>query len=300
MPAFALPALFVMIWSTGYVAAGFVIQHADPLTFLSVRYAVAFAVLAPVCLLLGARPPSTARGWLHGLLSGALLHGVYQGANWWGIQHGVPAGMAALIGALQPVFTAIAAGPFAGERLSATRWAGVALGFLGVAAVVEPKLAGSFSEFGWPVAAALFATLSITVATLHQKRALPDADLKSLAPVQFLGAIAVMAPTAWLIESGRFDLVPMNFALLGWTVVVLSIVATFMIMTMVARGDVSRVAALVFLVPPITSIYAYLALGETLAPIQIGGMGLAAVGVFLANRDGGEAASAPSAAKGRA
>lgn len=298
MPASVIPALFVLIWSTGYIAAGYVVQHADPLTFLSVRYAIAFAALAPVCLMLGARWPSTARGWLHGLLSGALLHGVYQGANWWGIQHGVPAGMAALIGALQPVFTAIAAGPLAGERLGATRWTGIALGFLGVAAVVEPKLAGSFSQLGWPVAAALLATVSITAATLHQKRALPDADLKSLAPVQFLGAIAVMAPAAWLFETGRFDLVPMTFALVAYTVVALSIAATFMIMTMVARGDVSRVASLIFLVPPLTAVFAHLTFGETLSPIQLGGMALASVGVFLANRGGAGTGAAPSGARG--
>lgn len=294
----AIPAIFVLIWSTGYIVAGFVPRHADPLTFLSVRYAVAFAVLAPVCMLLGARAPSTARDWVHGLVSGALLHGVYQGANWWSIQHGVPAGMAALIGALQPVFTAIAAGPLAGEKLGATRWAGVALGFAGVAAVVEPKLSGAFSQLGWPVAAALLATLSITAATLHQKRALPDADLKSLVPLQFLGAIAVTAPAAMLFETGRFDLAPATFALMAWTVFFLSIAATFLIMTMVARGDVSRVAALVFLVPPLTAILAYGAFGETLSPIQFAGMALAVIGVFLANRGGGRAVAASSGARG--
>lgn len=291
-----LPAIFVAIWSTGYTVAGYVMPHADPLTFLTARYLIAFALLAPVSLAIGARWPSAPSWWAHALLSGALLHGSYQGAIWWAIQHGLPAGIAALIAAMQPIFTALAAGPLVGERLGLRRWLGVALGFAGVATVVAPKLEGAgVALLGWPVIFAVIGTVAVTAATLHQKRALAGTDIRALAPVQFVGAVAVTAPFALALEAHRFEATPGVLFAMGWAVLVLSIAAVVIMMAMVAHGEVSRVAALVYLVPPLTALQAYLLLGETLSAIQLCGMGLAALGVLLANRaePSRPAASAP-------
>lgn len=238
-----LPAIFVAIWSTGYTVAGYVIPHADPLSFLTIRYAIAFSLAAPVALLIGARWPRAPGWWLNAILSGALFHGAYQGAIWWAIQHGLPAGIAALIAALQPIFTALAAGPLVGERLGARSWLGIALGFLGVAAVVAPKLEGvGLAALGLPVLSAVIGTLSVTAATLHQKRYLGGVDIKALAPVQFLGAIAVTAPFAMQLETHRFEATPGVLFGMAWAVLVLSIAALCIMMLMLraARSAGSR------------------------------------------------------------
>lgn len=291
-----VPAVFTGIWSTGFVVAGVVSAHGEPLSFLSLRYAVAIAVLAPAALLMRARWPSTPQAWLQAMLSGVLLHGAYQGANYWAIQHGLPAGIAALIGALQPLLTALAAGSLLGERLSPTRWCGVALGFVGVAVVLGPKLDGAaaLAAFGTPVAFAVIATITITAATFYQKRALADFDLRALVPIQFVGAALFTAPLALLLETPRFDPTPDMLVALGWAVLGLSICAPVMMMLMIARGDVSRVAALMYLIPPLTSLQAYALFGETLSAVQFLGMAIAAVGVLLANRQ--DRAAVPSAA----
>jgi drug/metabolite transporter (DMT)-like permease len=285
------PVAFVALWSTGWVVAGIVIPHASPLAFLILRYVCAVALLAPLAFALKARWPRGARLWIHALLNGALLHGVYLGGVWWAIEHGVPSGVSALIAALQPLFTALVAGPLIGERLGLKKGLGVALGMAGVAAVVAPKLAGVDAIPVGPVVINVLAMLAVTAATLHQKRSLTGLDLRGLAVVQYLGAIAVSVPVAAFAEPIRFAMTVETGFALAWSVIALSIVAIFMMLAMIERGEVSRVSALIFLVPPLAAIQAYLAFGERFSAIQVIGMALAAVGVLLVNAH----APAPSA-----
>lgn len=281
-----VPLVFVLIWSTGWIVGKIAAAHGDPLAFLSLRYAVAIALLAPAALLLKARWPATPRLFAHALVNGVLLHGVYLGGVWWAIANGVPAGVSALIAALQPLFTALAAGPLVGERLTPARWCGVALGFVGVALVVAPKLSGVGLSLGAPLAVNVLAMVAVTAATLHQKRTLTEVDLPALVPVQYLGALAVTLPLVPLFGEFRFDATPEAFMALAWSVLVLSIAAIMLMLVMIERGEVSRVAALIYLVPPIAALQAYVLFGETLNGVQLIGMALAAVGVVLANKAG--------------
>jgi drug/metabolite transporter (DMT)-like permease len=289
------PAFFVLIWSTGWIVAKLVTPHADPMTFLVIRYVAAIALLAPLALALGATWPRGRSAWGAALLNGVMLHGIYLGGVWWAIAHGVPAGISALIAALQPLFTAIA-GPWVGERLTGRRWFGVALGFAGVAAVVAPKLSGASPEvagLGWPLTVNVVAMIAVTAATLHQKRSLAGVDLRTLAPVQYVGALAVTLPAAFLLEEMRVEVTPETIAALAWSVIVLSIGAILLMLMMIERGEVSRLAALIYLVPPIAALQAYALFDETLSTPQLLGMALAAVGVALANGGG-----APASAEG--
>ncbi|MGL4976069.1 MAG: DMT family transporter, partial [Bosea sp. (in: a-proteobacteria)] len=128
----AMPLVFVLIWSTGWVVAGYAAPYADPLTFLSVRFACAAILVAGFCAFTGATWPTTRRGWFDVLLTGVLLHAIYLGTVWWAMRHGLPAGISGLIAALQPILTALFAPWLLGERISPLRWGGILLGFLGI------------------------------------------------------------------------------------------------------------------------------------------------------------------------
>lgn len=294
MSAFLMPAVFVLIWSTGWIVAKYAAPHADPLAFLTLRYVGAVAVLAPMAVLSGARWPRSGRDWAAAAVNGALLHGIYLGGVWWAISHGVPAGVSALIAALQPLFTALAAGPLVGERLDARRWLGIAVGFIGVAAVVAPKLsgAGAIAGAALPIAINVLAMVAVTAATLHQKRSLAGADPRMLAIGQYVGALVVTVPVVALLGEWRFDATLPAFGALAWSVVVLSVIAILLMLVMIERGEVSRVAALIYLVPPVAAVQAYLLFGETLSTVQLIGMALAALGVALAGGGSPPAASA--------
>jgi len=260
----AAPPLFVFLWATGFVAARLVVPHADPLTFLVLRYVLAAAILSVIAFAANAPWPKGGRGWVDAMIAGVLIHGGYLGAVFWAIKHGVPAGISALIAGLQPLVTGMLVGWLLGERVSARRWAGIAIGFLGTALVVAPKLGGAT---GFPPLAILvkfLGTVSITLGTIWQKRTAAAADLRTNAVAQFVGAALATLPLALVLENGRLDPVPELFIGLSWSVVALSIGAIGLLLVLIRRGAVAGVAALLYLVPPVSALMAYFLFGEAL------------------------------------
>ena len=284
--AAVIPAVFVLIWATGFIAARYVAPYAEPMAFVAVRIVLVAAVLAGIGLALGARWPRDAAGWRDALVAGVLMQGLYIVGVFWSIHRGLPAGIAALVGSLQPLLTAAVAGPVLGERVSRRRWAGIAVGFAGAALVLGPKL-GAVDAAGIPpaaLAACLGAMAAMTAGTLWQKRFAGRADLVTNATVQFLGAAALAIPLA--LATGQIRLtasVPLALGL-SWSVLVNSVAGILLLMVLIRRGAVAGVASLFYLVPPVSAAMAYLLFGEALTPMQVAGMAVAAAGVAAASR----------------
>ena len=281
----AAPPLFVVIWATGFVVARLVAPHADPLAFLTVRFGLAALVLAGVALAVGARWPATRRGWRDGLVAGVLLHGAYLGGVFWAVKHGLPAGISALVAGLQPLATGVLVGPLLGERVSPRRWLGILTGFAGALLVVVPKLGVPGGLPPVPLFVCVLGMLSITFGTIWQKRTAASADLRTNAVLQYVGATAFTVPIALATEDMRLDLAAPEFWIaLAWTVFAMSIGAVGLLLVLIRRGAVAAVASLLYLVPPVAAVMAYFLFEESLTPVQIAGMALAAMGVALASR----------------
>lgn len=278
------PPLFVVIWATGFIVARLVAPHADPLSFLSLRYVLAVAVLALAAVAVGAAWPRTRAGWRDGLVAGVLLHGVYLGAIFWAVSRGLPAGIAALVAGLQPLITGILVMPLLGERVSRVRWLGILVGFSGALLVIGPKLGAGAGIPPLPLAVAFVGVVGMTLGTIWQKRTAGAVDLRTNTVVQYCGAALVTLPLAWLLEDGRIDFTGEVVIGLAWAVLGLSIGAISLLLVLIRRGAVAGVASLLFLVPPCSAIMAYALFGETLTLLQILGMGVAAVGVAIASR----------------
>ena len=284
----AIPSLFVLLWSTGWIAARYAADHVDPFTFLSVRNFCGFSIVTAYCLAVGANWPKRGADWLHGLFSGILLHAVYLGGVWWAVKHGLPAGVSGLIAALQPLMTTALAAPIAGEAVGVRQWLGVAAGFAGVLLVLAPKLITASPVLDQaliaPVIINLIAMIGVTLGTFYQKVTLDGADLRSLSALQLFGAFLATALAALIFEDLNFPLTAPVLGALAWSVLVLSIFAWGLMAFMIRRGAVSKAAALVYLVPPTVAIQAWLAFGETLTPLQMFGTAITAAGVYLATR----------------
>ena len=282
----SIPAVFVLLWSTGWVVARYAAPHADPLTFLSVRYIAAFVCIAIFALVVRAPWPKNRSALIHTLLSGALIHGFYLASVWHAIKEGVPAGVSGLIAALQPLMTAALSGWLIGEAITRRQWFGVAIGFIGVMMVLEPKLAGGIGEdtqaLAVPIVLNVLGMLSVTLGSFYQKRYLGVGDLRTITAMQYVGALIVTLPFALLAEPMRFDLVPETFYALAWAVIPLSIGAVGLMLVMIRNGAVSRVASLIYLVPPAVAIQTYLFFDERMVQIQIAGLFATAAGVYLA------------------
>ena len=284
----AMPALFVLIWATGFLVARLVAPHTEPLTFLLARYALSAASFALIAVWVGAAWPKTLRAWRDALVAGVLMQGVYLGGVFWAARHGMPAGISALITGLQPLLTAMLAFPLLGERVGPRRWLGILMGFTGAVLVLLPTLRpieAPSGGVGWPAVLSVFgAMVGMTLGTIWQKRTGGGADLRTNACVQFIGAAAVTLPVAALTERWQFDGSWQAWVGLLWAVYGLSLGAISLLMILIRRGAVAGVASLFYLVPPVVALLAFFLFGEHLGPVQIAGMVLAASGVAVASR----------------
>ncbi len=274
------PALFVLLWSTGFIGAKFGLPYTEPATFLTLRFAVVAVLLALLVALRRASMPRRATDLAHLAVTGILVHGIYLGGVFGAIEVGVNAGVAALIVGIQPLLTAVIVGPLLGERVVARQWLGFAAGVVGVFLVVF----GKFSLAGQQVSGLLLcvaALIAISIGTVYQKRFCANMDLLAGSLVQFVAAGAFVGLFALVLESGEIEWHPRFWFALAWLCVVLSIGAISLLMWLIRRGAASRVASLFYLVPPLVAVEAWLLFGETLDRPAMAGMALCVVGVWL-------------------
>lgn len=290
-----VPAVFVVLWSTGFVVARAIAPYADPNLYLLARFSGTALLFAGAALVARVRWPTGRELGKH-LFAGALLQGVYLGAGYWAVAQGLSAGVMALLGALQPLLTAALAARLFGETLSRRRWAGMGLGLAGVVLVLAPKLgaatsAGSAASHAsshaptWLVVTiAIASVFAITAGTLYQKTSLAQADIRSASAVQNFGAAIVAALLATALGEHRWIASPTLWVSLAWGVLMLSGAGITLLVWMVRRGDAARATALLFLAPPLAALESYVGFGETLLPVQIAGFALALIGVTIARR----------------
>jgi len=279
----AMPSVFVVLWSTGFIGAKFGVPYAGPATFLTLRFVIVAAILAAVALITRAPWPRGA-ALAHVIVAGLLLQGVYLGGVFAAISQGVEAGASALIVGIQPLLTAALAGPFLGERVTARQWLGLALGLGGVALVVANKFgSGTGTPLGYGLA--VLALLGITIGTVYQKRYCAAIDLRSGNAIQFAVCLPIFFGFAWAFETMQIAwTAPFVFAL-AWLCFVLSIGAISLLYLLIRRGAAARVASLFYLVPPCTAVMAYFLFGETLDRAALFGMALVVIAVWLVNRE---------------
>ncbi len=280
----AAPMIFVFLWASGFVVARVLRPYGNPESFVTLRFACSILLLATIALVSRASWPRTWVGWRDSLIAGALMQGCYVGGVFWAIRHGLSASVAALIAGLQPLLTGALAGPLLNERVSGRRWFGILVGFAGAMLVLAPNLRGAGAVTPAALLACFGGTIGITLGTIWQKRIGGAVDLRSGAAIQFVGGLAVVAPLALLTEHVAVANAREVWLALAWSVLVLSVVTSLLLLSLIKRGAVARVTALLYLVPPITALMALTLFGEALAPVQFLGMAIAACGVAAANR----------------
>jgi drug/metabolite transporter (DMT)-like permease len=279
-----MPPLFVLLWASGFVVTKLGVAFAEPFTFLFYRFAVVTVLLLGIALVTGAPWPRRRRDVSHIAVVGLLLQAAYLGGVYAAIDLGIPAGVSALIVGMQPVLTAVAAGPLLGERVSGRQWLGLALGFVGIMLVLWQKLdfdSAHLAGIAWN----LLGLLGITSATMYQKKFCSDLDWRSGGFIQYIAAAgACFVMTLVMGETGAIDWTAEIFIAYAWLILVLSIGAVSLLGWLIRRGEASRVASVFYLVPPTAALMGWLMFGETLGPLALLGMAAAVAGVALVMR----------------
>jgi drug/metabolite transporter (DMT)-like permease len=285
------PAVFVMLWSTGFVVARLTAGHVEPVSFLAFRFPLAGLALAALAFANGVAWP-TSKDAFHAAVAGMFLHAGYLAPIYWAVAHGLPGGVSALIVGLQPLITAFLAGWILKDMIKPAHWFGLILGLLGVGLVLAPKF--SLSSIGGitPVTAGLcvFGTFAVATGTIYQKRFLQHVPLLSSMAWQYVGASLAVIVVASATETFQFDGSYQAWFGLLWSVVVLSLAAIFLLLMLIRDGAVAKVSSLIFLVPGVSAAMTYLVFDEKLTPVQIMGMAVCAGAVMIVNRSGSKPA----------
>ncbi len=277
----AMPIVFVLIWSTGFIVARYGMPHSPPMKFLAVRYLLsvmcfaAWAVAARVAL------PAGRTQWFHLAVTGVLMHAGYLGGVWSAVKLGMGAGLVALLVGLQPVLTAVWVS-LQGGHVARRQWGGLALGFAGLALVVWQKLGlGEIGAVNLGLAA--LALVSITAGTLYQKRFVAPCDVRSASLVQLTAAFVVTLPLA-LLEAEGMRWTGELAGAMAWSVLALTLGGSSLLYLLIQRGAATAVTSLLYLVPPTTALMAWALFGEPITALTVAGMALTAFGVSLVVR----------------
>ena len=286
----AMPAVFVLIWSTGFIVAKFGLPYAPPLTFLAIRYFLSIVCFLVWIWLSRAVWPRGFQQWLHLAVTGVLMHAAYLGGVWVAIKGGMGSGLTALIVGLQPVLTAlwvswIASGDArqAGSKVTSRQWMGLLLGLGGLLLVVARKFGTGSEVTALTLGCAVFALFSITAGTLYQKRFVQPTDVRSANAIQLGAALLVTLPFVFL-EGEAIVWNPQFVGAMAWSVLALTLGGSSLLYLLIQRGAATAVTSLLYLVPPTTALMAWMLFDEAITLATIVGTALTALGVSLVVR----------------
>lgn len=282
MFALVASALFVLIWSTGFIVARAVVPHGAPELILAIRLSLTATLLSIAALHARQGWPRGRRLALH-LMAGAMLHGFYLTLSWWAVNHGMPAGIMSLLGSLQPLMVAVVSVALLGERLPGRAWGGLAIAIVGVGCVLMPAIerSGAGAVAVGPVVAGILAVLAMAGGTLIQRGSIAGDPILVSGAMQNAGGALIAIAATFIVGEWRWDNAPILWMGLAWSVLGLSAAGLSLLVWLVRHQGPTAMSMLLLLVPPLAAIEAWLLFGERLGPVQLIGFVLALGGVLL-------------------
>lgn len=281
------PIVFVLLWSTGFVGAKYILPFAEPFVFLTIRYAIATLLLVIIAKAIGESLTLNRDQIWQSITVGVFLQVIYIGGVFYAVYLGVPAGITSAIVSLQPIVVSVLAVRFLGERIRWVQSAGLLLGLFGVCLLLLPKVfSGDFvpSFSGVGILSCFLALSGTTAGYLLQKKSGTDIPFLPGTAVQFAAATLTFAIAATFTEEWKVEITTEFLLALAWIVIALSIGSIFLLFYLLKNDSASSVSSLYYLVPPLTAIEAFALFGEKISPIGLMGMAFAAIGTILVTR----------------
>ncbi|MEO9460246.1 MAG: DMT family transporter [Lentilitoribacter sp.] len=277
------PSIFLFVWSTGYVAAKFGLGFIEPFTFLVLRYGLIVLIMTALFIVLRPKLPKSATDWGHLAIVGVLMQAVYFGFCYMAFNSGMAVGTLSLLLSLQPILVGLIAPRWSGEAVGLKQWLGLVFGLLGAVIVIlarsdiEPPTVLSFTF-------AFLALAGITSASLWEKRFGASHHPVTANFVGFAAGLLGVLPFMFIFEELSVTWTWQLIISLFWLVIGSSLIGVGLLWAMIRAGDVAKVSALFFMVPPLAAFFAWIVLDELMPPLAWVGMGVAALGVYIATR----------------
>lgn len=282
-----LAIAFVLLWNSGFIAAEYALPFTEPISLLFWRYWLLTLILFVYLLM---RKHLVWPGWRSASIAGlvgVLAHAVWLGCVFYSLQYGVPAGIVALVVALQPLATGAFSGLVTGEKTPLIQWAGLLIGFAGVmvAVLARTDLADAESIFGFFIP--FGSVVAITAASLIQRRL----EIKRHAHrlnidlglfYQSLGAALAVTIPAIFFEGLTAEWTLVFVTAMLWLVLGVSLASYALMWLLISRIDATRVASLFYFGPPVTMVMAWAAFNDKILATDLIGLAIIAGGVVLA------------------
>lgn len=275
--------IFLLLWSGGYAVAKVGLLYSPPMTLLVLRYGCVVVLMAVLFIVLKPPLPKTRQDWGHLVFVGFMMQAVYFGMAYLAFINGVAAGTVALIMSLQPILVALVAPHWSGEQVSLRQWGGLLIAMLGTAIVIISR-----TEIGLASAAGLLCAVAalagITTASLWEKRFGLSHHPVTSNLIGYLAGLAGVLPLMLWLETPTVDWTWTFAAALAYLVIGNSLIAVGLLLAMIRAGEVSKVSSLLYLVPPLAALIAWLTIDEVMPPVAWIGFVIAGAGVYLATK----------------
>ena len=281
------PGIFVVLWSSGFIGAKFLLPHAEPFTLLSVRFALTAFILISIAAAMHAPMKMTKSQYLRAGYISLFLHFAYTGGIFVALHEGVSAGITAVVVSLQPVLVSLLAIALLGEKLRSSQVAGLVLGLIGVTLLLAPKILQGdaslvFSTAG--VLAAVVALIGSVWGTLEQKRYGSDLPILYGLAFQYTVSGILLGILAFTTESMIIEWSIQFVAVLLWIVLGVSIGSVVLLFYLLRKGTAGSVSSLLYLGTPLAATFGYIFFDEHISSVGAIGMAIAVFGVWLVLR----------------
>lgn len=281
-----LQVIFVLSWSSGFIGARLGTEEAGAINLLFWRF-----LLVSICLLPFVVHRLRTLSWAqvrYNTVIGFLAQFAYLVSVYIAIRSGLPAGIAAIICALQPLITASMSNRGQQERSGRQEWVGLGVGFAGVSVVIFGEYNLSTTRLDlWLYALPLIAAITLSIATLYQRRQSVMATEHSkdglLMPLFLQSTATLVLLTATGLPLGLIE-VPAStqvWAAVAWLTLFSTFIAYLSLWILLTKLSATRVSALVYLEPPVTLLWAALMFGDAIHWTTYVGIAVVATGLAI-------------------
>jgi len=276
------PLCFVLLWSSAFISSKIIVGEATPFASLAFRFGFVSLGFALYSFYQNYKFTSSFKNIFEAAGTGILFHGFYLGGSFFALSKGFPAGIVALIVSLQPILTTILARPLLGEKITRKQWLGIFLGFSGTIIVLGFDFSESLQIIG--IMSTIIALLASTAGTLWQKKLSGKLPLPINSMYQALSACFFHILVMYFFEISFINFSSNFIFAMSWQVFIISFAAFTIFMYLIKTGSASGTSSLFFLVPPVSAIMAWLFLDENLFFMDIVGLLIATIGVYISTR----------------
>ena len=262
--------LLAALWGASFLFMRLGAAEFGPLPTAGLRVALATVFLWPIMLYKG-QWPALRRHWRPVLLAGITNSAIPFALFSWAVLH-IATGLTAILNASVPLFGALIAWMWLGDRINRLRWVGLAIGFVGVALLASRAPAGtgfkSDSAY-WAIGACLLASFFYGVSASFARRYLMGVPPLATATGSQLGAALGLAlPTLWLWPAQMPG--PRAWGAIVAIAVLCTGIAYILYFRLIANAGPSRALAVTFITPVFAVLYGAVFLGERITPWMIG------------------------------